>query len=53
MTDRWGPSEDCQVCGQPKSFGFPCRTCDLELRRMQEEQEEEDHDERGMHTEDN
>jgi len=42
MSDRWGPSEDCEICGQPKSFGHPCRVCEMEwLRQREYEQIEE------------
>jgi len=28
--DRWGPSEDCPICGQPQSFGHfvVCPICE-------------------------
>ena len=33
MSDRWGPSEDCDVCGQPRSFGdfVTCAVCEQYL----------------------
>ena len=31
--DRWGPSEDCEVCGQPQSFGHfvRCEKCGKDM----------------------
>jgi len=31
--DRWGPSEDCPICGQPQSFGHlvVCGYCERKM----------------------
>ena len=28
--DRWGPSEDCEICGEPQSYGdfVVCPVCE-------------------------
>jgi hypothetical protein len=49
MSDRWGPSEDCEICGQPVSFGHlvVCSVCE---RTMCEWCVNHDHDCYAIYT---